>query len=441
MSIFDQSSLEASSLADLHAIASELSIDGYRRLRKAELIDAILARQSGEKGAGSTAPAEEESEDPAVEPDEAPSGRRRRGRRGGRGRGSRESASDSDSDSDSDSGSGSDDGRGAGTSSDDEAPAMSTGEVETAKEPEAEMVDGVVELLPGGSGFVRINPPEPSDDDVYVSAAQARRCELVSGDRISGPRRPPRRSERFASLVRVDAVNGQPVSELSEAPRFEDLPATFPTERLQLGSEDPTIKAIEWLAPIGRGSRVTIVGAPRAGKTEALRRLARELVGQEDLQLWLVLAGTRPEELSDWSGVIEPTAAAVLGSSLEARNQAVEVVIEQVRRLVSRGAHAVVLVDSLDAVQGQVAARALASARNVGAHGPDGKVGGSLTVIGTASEPRGGETTVIALDPTLAGAGRFPALDLVESWTLKPELLVGDAAAEAILQARAEALQ
>ncbi len=116
-------------------------------------------------------------------------------------------------------------------------------------------------------------------------------------------------------------------------------------------------------------------------------------------------------------------------------------VIEQVRRLVARGAHAVVLIDSLDGVPGPVAARALASARNVGAPGPDGGVGGSLTVIATATEPLGGETTVISLDAVLAGAGRFPALDLVESWTLKPELLVGDAAAEAILRARAEALQ
>jgi transcription termination factor Rho len=427
MSIFDQGSLEASSLADLHAIASELSIDGYRRLRKAELIDAILSRQIGEGGAGPTAPststppAEEETEDPAAEPAEAQApSRRRRGRRGGRGRGG----------SSSDSG----DTRVDGTSSDDGPPAVSTEADEEPPEPEEQIVEGVVELLPGGSGFVRLNPPEPSDDDVYVSAAQVRRCELVSGDRITGPRRPPRRSERFASLVRVDAVNDQPVSELAETPRFEDLPASFPTERLQLGSEDPTIKAIEWLAPIGRGSRVTIVGPPRAGKTEALRRLARELVGQDDLQLWLVLAGVRPEELPEWTAVLEPAAAAPLGSTLEARNQAVEVAIEQVRRLVSRGAHAVVLIDSLDAVQGQVAARALSCARNV-------VDGGSLTVIATATQPQGGETTVISLNPVLTGAGRFPALDLVESWTLKPDLLVGEAAAEAILQARAEALE
>jgi transcription termination factor Rho len=397
VSVFDQASLEASSLADLHAIASELSIDGYRRLRKPELVKVILERQSGEAEAE-----EEEAETPQERP-----ARRRRGPRRRRGE-----------------------------------PAPASEDAHTEDQPadegpppeEDQTVEGVVELLPGGSGFVRLSPPEPSDDDVYISGAQVRRCELVSGDRISGPRRPPRRSERFASLVRIDTVNGRPASELADGPRFDELPAAFPTERLRLGSDDPTIKAIEWLAPIGRGSRVSIVGPPRAGKTEALRRLAAELAGQEDLQLWLVLAGSRPEETPDWAAALEPAAVAPLGSSLENRSQAVEVVIEQVRRLVARGAHAVVLIDSLDAVQDHAAARALSSARNV-------VDGGSLTVIGTAAAPRGGETTVIALDAVLTGAGRFPALDLVDSWTMRPELLVGDAAAEAIFRARAEALE
>ncbi len=416
MSIFDPGSLEASSLADLHAIASELSIDGYRRLRKDDLIAAILERQTGDREPRESAP--EQADEPADEPKEeaAATPRRRRGR--ARKAGSAPASGDT-----------------ASPPAADETPRTRVSPEADAAPPEEEQtIDGVVELLPGGSAFIRLSPPEPSDDDVYVSAAQVRRCELVSGDRISGPLRPPRRSERFASLVRVDSVNGQPVSDLAEAARLEDLPAAYPTERLRLGSEDPTIKAIEWLAPIGRGSRATIVGPPRAGKTEALRRLARELVGQEDLKLWLVLAGVRPEEVPEWAGIVEPSAVATLGSSLETRSQAVEVVIDQVRRIVARGAHAVVLIDSLDAVHGHVAARALASARNV-------VDGGSLTVIATAAGPRGGETTVIALDAILTGAGRFPALDLVESWTIKSELLVGEAAAAAISRARAELLE
>lgn len=427
MSIFDRASLDGSSLADLHAIASELSIDGYRRLRKAELIAAILDRQGGrdEPGADADEPPEE---------DERPAPRRRRAR-----------ARPASTPADTAGGATADKAPRARVSAEADAGTAEAAEADAgapevaeadagAPEAEPDAVEGLVEVLPGGSGFIRLNPPEPSDDDVYVSAAQVRRCELVSGDRISGPRRPPRRSERFASLVRVDTVNGRPAAELADGPRFEDMPAAFPTERLRFGSEDPTIKAIEWLAPLGRGSRATIVGPPRAGKSEALRRLAWELAGQQELELSLVLAGVRPEEVPEWTSIVEPAAVATLGSSLEARSQAVEVAIERARRLVARGANAVVLIDSLDAVNDHVAERALASARNVAD-------GGSLTVISTTTLPRGGETTVITLDAILTGAGRFPALDLVESWSMKPELLVGEAAAEAIARARAELLE
>ncbi len=120
---------------------------------------------------------------------------------------------------------------------------------------------------------MRVAPPEPSDDDVYISAAQVRRCELVSGDRVSGPIRTPRRSERYPSLVRVDTINGASAESVSEGARYEDLPVAYPSERLALGSEDPTLEAIEWLTPLGRGSRAVIVGAAHAGKTETLRRL------------------------------------------------------------------------------------------------------------------------------------------------------------------------
>ena len=131
---------------------------------------------------------------------------------------------------------------------------------DAGEEPEAQddepSVEGTVELLANGSGFLRVTPPEPSDDDVYISAAQVKRCELVSGDVVAGPRRAPRRSERFASLVRIDTINGQPAAELISGARFEDLPAAFADERLRLDSLDPTIKAIEAQTPFGKGSRV-----------------------------------------------------------------------------------------------------------------------------------------------------------------------------------------
>jgi transcription termination factor Rho len=437
MSVLDRASLEQSPLADLHAIASELSIDGYRRLRKGELVDAILARQggdepggeegagAGEEGAGEEGAGEEGGgEEGAGEEgggEEQPTARRRRGRRGGRGRGARsaEVAEEEAAAPEAEEGP-----RGEGPEEIEER-------IERAPE---EVVAGVVELLPGGSGFVRVDPPEPSDDDVYISAAQVKRCELVSGDRITGPRRPPRRSERFASLLRVDTINGRPASELADSARFDDLPAEFPSERFDLGDEDPTIRAISELVPIGRGSRVTIAGPWQSGKTETLRRLADALARNDDLNVWLVLAAVRPEEIPQWAaGRLEPAASTTLAASSDAQGQAVEGVIEQARRMAARGAHAVVLIDTLAGVAPHVARRALGAARKL-------VDGGSLTVIATAAVPLGGETTVIALDPRLAAAGRYPAIDLAASWTMRPELLVGESAAEALGRARAEAL-
>jgi transcription termination factor Rho len=399
MAVLSRSALEESPLADLHLLAGELSIDGFRRLRKAELVDAIIARQSGEDDG---VPAEEEegaTDEDAGEEKPKP----RRGRRGGRGR---------------------------GKAAAEEEPA----EEAEAKPQEDRIAEGVVELLGNGSGFLRVSPPDPSDDDVYISAAQVRRCELVSGDKVTGPVRPPRRSERYPSLVRVDTITGRAADEVAEGTPYDELPSQFPAERLALGSEDATLKAIEWLTPLGRGSRATIVGASRAGKTEALRRLATALKEHEDLEVSVVLAGARPEELADWKAAgIEPVSFVSFAASPDAQAQAIERAVDTAKRVAARGGNAVVLVDTLCHVHPPAARRALAAARNI-------VDGGSLTIVATAYEAVGGETTVIALDQALTSTGRFPALDLVASGTLRAELLVGDAGADAIAQARAAAL-
>jgi transcription termination factor Rho len=303
------------------------------------------------------------------------------------------------------------------------------------KEAEPDKIaDGTVELLGNGSGFLRVSPPDPSDDDVYISAAQVRRCELVSGDTVTGPVRPPRRSERYPSLVRIDTINGRPADEVSEGTPFDELPAAFPTQRFAFGGDDPTLKAIEWLTPIGRGSRVTIVGPARAGKTEALRRLAAALAGTEGLDVSVVLAGVRPEEITEWrSGPVEPVTASTFASSPDAQAAAVERAVEMAKRIAARGGDAVVLIDSVGTLPPGAARRTLAAARDI-------VDGGSLTIVATADTPVGGETTVVALDERLTSTGRFPALDLAASGTLRPELLVGDAGAEAIAQARSNAV-
>ena len=446
MAVLTRSALESSPLADLHEIASELGIDGFRRLRKAALVEAILGRQdpdglaAAEEEEAAAAEAEPEAEaeaettdgdgtevvaaarprsrsrakaKPAEEDegededdDETP----RRTRRGGRGRGRRVRDSD-------------------------------PGEEETkeTKEPrEAPAADataeGVVDLLGNGSGFLRVSPPDPSDGDVYISAAQVRRCELVDGDTVTGPVRAPRRSERYPSLVRVDTINGRPADEVAEGTPFEELPAALPTERVALGGDDPTLGAIVHLTPIGKGSRVTIAGASFAGKTEALRLLALALQAQEGIDVSVVLAGVRPEELAGWAADgIEPQVSLSFSASADARGQAVDRAVDAARRQAARGGHAVLLIDTLDGLPALTARKALGAARAI-------TDGGSLTVIATATEPLGGETTVVVLDRALTSTGRFPALDLVASGTLRPDLLVGEEGARTIAEARASAL-
>lgn len=385
MTVLDRSELEASSLADLHQIADQVGLESFRRLRKADLIDAILGERGGED-AGDRQGGEEESGERVSR-----SARRTRSRSRSR-RGATAAAEPQDTEA---------------------------------------VAEGVVEILANGSALLRVSPPEESEGDVYVSAAQVRRCELVPGDRVSGPTRPPRRSERHPSLVRVDTINGASADSVSEGTRYDDLAVAYASEHLTFDSEDPTLKAIEWLTPIGRGSRVTIVGAERSGKTEALRRIAAALNGREGLELTVALVGARPEEIADWgNGGLEPVAALGFAASPDSQAQAVETAVETAKRLAARGADAVVLIDGLGGLHPHAARKALAAARNL-------REGGSLTVIATAPAPLGGETTVIALDALLAGSGRFPALDLVRSGTLRPELLVGEDGAEAIARARA----
>jgi transcription termination factor Rho len=456
MTVLARSELEASPLADLHAIANELGLEGFRRLRKAELIDAIL----DETGSGSAAAADA-PQDAREGSDDGPRPRRRRPARARRPR-------DEDGDGESPDDAGSSTNASADTDTDGGAPARRSrrrgsrsgasseggsarggarggsapdAETPARSEHDADVQDagriaaGVVEVLGNGSAFLRVDPPEPSDEDVYISAAQVRRCELVSGDRVTGPVRTPRRSERYPSLVRIDTINGASADSVSDGVRYDELPVDWPRERLALGSKDQTLEAIEWMTPLGEGSRVVIVGSRHAGKTETLRRLLDAIKDREELDVSLVLVGSRPEEISQWrEGPVAPAAALTFAASADSQDQAVERALDAAKRVAARGGKALVAIDSLDGLHPHAARKALAAARNL-------RDSGSLTVIATAERPLGGETTVIALDATLTSTGVQPILDLANSGTLKPELLVGDDGAEAITKARAAAVE
>lgn len=380
MSIINAEDLEASPLADLHALASTLGVDGFRRLRKPDLVDAILVRQGGsppdEGGRG--APDEN-----GRGGDEAPA------RSSGRSRRRRGRARDADP-------------------GDDAAPPSDRGAAQPVEPPRT--VEGVVELLANGSGFVRPDGATDSDSDVYISAAQARRCELVAGDRVAGPVRPPRRSERHPSVIRIDSINGTPADEAVHGTRIDDIEVDWPSQRLPLAGADPLLAAIDRIAPFGAGSRVTVVGPPRSGKTLALGRLAAALAPLDGFEVELVAVGVRPEELSEYRGLDYVTGPGqTFSASREAQDAAVEQAVERGRRVAVRGGNAIVLIDTLEGLSDGGSRRALAAARNL-------RGAGSLTVIATAGEPLGGETTVIAL----AGG----ALDEERSGTLRSESLV-----------------
>jgi transcription termination factor Rho len=460
--VLERSELDASPLADLHAIADQIGLDGFRRLRKADLIDAILERSGGDgRGAdtpentparardtGSGGASEEErgasarergagagDEGSDEEREARPARRRRPTRRRAKAAGGEQEREPEDGES-----------RGGRTREEEPAKTARGRVPRAAEEPpnaargrapraaEERIAEGVVELLGNGSAFLRVSPPEASDEDVYISAAQVRRCELVSGDRVSGPVRTPRQSERYSSLARVDTINGAPADSVAEGTRYEDLAVAYPSERLELDPQDPTLGAIEWLTPIGRGSRATIAGEARSGKTETLRRLLGALAGREGLEVMLVLGGVRPEEIAAWrEGPVAPAAALDLGASAELQAQTLEHVVDTAKRVAARGGHVVVLIDTLDHLPSHAARRILAGARNL-------VEGGSLTLIATATRPLGGESTVIALDVALTSTGRIPALDLAASGVVRPELLVGEDGAAAITKARASAL-
>jgi transcription termination factor Rho len=419
MAVLERSDLEASPLADLHAVADQLGLDGFRRLRKPDLIDAILGEGKTNEDGEDLSAADPDDEPGPGDSDRAPLARgRRRGGRSATGRSRRSSTTKQAA---------------AG------APAAEDGDLQepangTPRDAGA-IAEGIVELLGNGSAFLRVSPPDPSDDDVYISAAQVRRCELVSGDRVSGPVRTPRRSERYPSLVRIDTINGASADTVADGARYDDLPVAYPSERLALGSQDPTLEAIEWLTPLGHGSRALIVGAARSGKTETLRSLLAAVHGREGIEVTLVLAGSRPEEIAQWQdGLLAPVAALSFAASADSQGQAVERAVDGAKRVAARGGNAVVLIDCLDGLHPPAARKALAAARNL-------RDAGSLTVIATATRPFGGETTVIALDVALTSTGRQPILDLLGSGTLKAELLVGEDGARAITQARATALE
>jgi transcription termination factor Rho len=368
MTVLKKKELEESPLADLHAIASELGLEGFRSKRKNDLIAAILevsgspSTTTDEERDPDEVPADEALETPIVEREEEPE--------------EEEETSEGTSEDTSE-------GTSEGTSEDEaEEPD------EAAPEREEELATGVLDILANGSGFVRVDPAGQSRDDVYVSPAQIRRCELRAGDLVGGPLRPPRRNERHPSLIRVATVNGTEAEPPEERPWFSDLTAVFPSARID---GPASLRKL----PFGRGSRVAVAGPPGAGASRLLHELAGALASVGDIDVQVVLAGVRPEEVGEWRAGDVDVVGGSFERSADAQTQAAELAVERAKRTVERGGHAAVVVDSLAALPSSAQRRVFGAARAT-------EEGGTLTVIaatGDSEEALRWATTRIVLDP------------------------------------------
>ena len=320
--------------------------------------------------------------------------------------------------------------------------------------------EGTLEILPDGFGFLR--SPEYSylacPDDIYVSPSQIRRFGLKVGHVVQGTIRPPKESERYFALLRVDAINGKPPSELHDLVDFEDLTPLHPRERflLETTEENISMRVVDLVAPLGRGQRALIVAPPRTGKTILLQGMANSIItNYPDVKVMVLLIDERPEEVTDFRNNT-PDDVEVVASTFDEQSarhvQVCDMVMEKSRRMVETGEHVVILMDSITRMAraynaempqsgriltGGLDANALQRPKKFfgSARAIDG--GGSLTIVATAlvdtgskaddiifEEFKGTGNSELHLDRRLVEKRVYPAIDVAASGTRREELLM-----------------
>ena len=319
--------------------------------------------------------------------------------------------------------------------------------------------EGVLETLPDGFGFLRAPDSNylPGPDDIYISPSQIRRFSLRTGDIVSGHIRPPKESERYFALLKVEKVNYEDPEAARDKILFDNLTPLYPEERIQLefDPEEHCTRVMELISPIGKGQRGLIVAAPRTGKTMLLQAIARAILkNHSEAALIVLLIDERPEEVTDWQRQVKT--AEVISSTFDEpaqrHAQVAEMVLEKAKRLVEHKRDVVILLDSitrlarayntiappsgkvlsggLDSNALQRPKRFFGAARNI-------ENGGSLTIMATAivdtgsrmddviyEEFKGTGNMEVHLDRRLADKRVFPAIDMSQSGTRKEELLV-----------------
>ena len=316
---------------------------------------------------------------------------------------------------------------------------------------------GTLEVIQEGIGFLRSDKHmNPGPDDVYISQSQIRRFGLRTGYVVIGQVRPPKESEKYFGLLKVEAVNGLDPEVAKKRPKFEDLTPIFPLRQFAVETQ-PAIAAtrlIDMLAPIGRGQRGLIVSPPKAGKTTVLKQLANGIAANyTDVYLMVLLIGERPEEVTDMDRSVE---AEVLASTFDepvsSHVRVAEMGLERAKRLVEAQRDVVILLDSITrltraynltvpasgrTLSGGIDPAALYPPKHFFGAARNIEEGGSLTIIATClvdtgsrmddviyEEFKGTGNMELHLDRRLAERRIFPAFDIVRSGTRREELLL-----------------
>jgi transcription termination factor Rho len=319
---------------------------------------------------------------------------------------------------------------------------------------------GVVEILPDGFGFLRSPQSNylPGPDDIYVSPQQIRKFGLRTGDTVEGEIRAPKDGERYFALVKVNSINFEDPDRVRHKVHFDNLTPLYPTERLKMEIDDPTLKdktgrVIDIVAPIGKGQRSLIVAQPRTGKTVILQNIAKAIeANHPECFLIVLLIDERPEEVTDMQRTVKGEVISSTFDEPATRHVAVaEMVIEKAKRLAEHGKDVVILLDSVTrlgrayntvvpssgkVLTGGVDANALQRPKRFFGAARNLEEGGSLTIIATAlidtgsrmdevifEEFKGTGNSELQLDRKVADRRIFPAIDVLKSGTRKDELI------------------
>ncbi|UQZ34300.1 transcription termination factor Rho [Paenibacillus sp. PK3_47] len=317
-------------------------------------------------------------------------------------------------------------------------------------------MEGVLEILPEGYGFLRPINYLPSPEDIYISASQIRKFDLRSGDLVSGKCRTPKENERYFGLLQVNAVNGENPASAAERLHFPALTPLYPQDKLPLETSPTHLstRIMDLLAPVGLGQRGLIVAPPKAGKTLLLKEIANSIsTNNPEIELFVLLIDERPEEVTDMQRSVKGEVVASTFDELpENHIKVAELVLQRALRLVEHKKDVVILLDSItrlaraynlvvppsgrtlsggiDPAAFHRPKRFFGSARNV-------EEGGSLTILATAlidtgsrmddiiyEEFKGTGNMELHLDRKLAERRIFPAIDIRRSGTRREEVLL-----------------